>query len=136
MAIHWYKNKNRFRKNRYFLHTICAGFVFFGSICLLSLFTDRSICPINYFFGRKCPGCGMTHAFRALLRMDLCSAFNHNPLSVPLFFGILVYFILGTADILFDKTYIIRFESFLCKKYMLILYALLFVYGLFSNNVL
>lgn len=78
----------------------------------------------------------MTHAFRSLLQMDFGSAFKYNPISIPLFFGILVYIILGTTDILFDKTYILKFEAFLRNKYMLILYAIIFLCGLFLNNVI
>lgn len=41
-------------------------------------------CPVRHFFGIICPGCGMTHAVLALLRLDFPAAFGENPLFVLL----------------------------------------------------
>lgn len=45
-------------------------------------------CIFRTFFGISCPGCGMTHAFIALLRLDLASAFRYHPMIffVPVIF--------------------------------------------------
>jgi len=37
-------------------------------------------CPIKYFTGISCPGCGMTRAVLAALRLDLRKAFFYHPL--------------------------------------------------------
>jgi hypothetical protein len=37
-------------------------------------------CPIRYFFGISCMGCGMTRAMVSLLHFDFVSAFNFHPL--------------------------------------------------------
>lgn len=37
-------------------------------------------CPFDYFLGIPCPGCGMTRAFLALLRLDFEEAFYYHPL--------------------------------------------------------
>lgn len=37
-------------------------------------------CVFLHFFGIPCPGCGMTRALRALLRLDFAAAFAYNPL--------------------------------------------------------
>lgn len=37
-------------------------------------------CVFLYFLGIPCPGCGMTRALRALLRLDFAAAFAWNPL--------------------------------------------------------
>lgn len=37
-------------------------------------------CPIRYFLGVSCPGCGMTRAWIALLRLDFSGAFHFHPL--------------------------------------------------------
>lgn len=37
-------------------------------------------CFIKHFTGIPCPGCGITRALFALLRLDFASAFNYNPL--------------------------------------------------------
>jgi len=42
-------------------------------------------CPIKLIFGVDCPGCGMTRAYKALLRLDLKSAFSYHELfPIPL----------------------------------------------------
>ena len=37
-------------------------------------------CVFLYFLGIPCPGCGMTRAMRALLRLDFAAAFAWNSL--------------------------------------------------------
>ena len=45
--------------------------------------TGRGIpCLIRMVTGRLCPGCGMTHAFAALLHGDIAAAWTYNPLSI------------------------------------------------------
>lgn len=43
-------------------------------------------CPIKYFTGISCPGCGMTRAWIAALHLDFAGAFAFHPLffTVPL----------------------------------------------------
>lgn len=43
-------------------------------------------CPIKYFTGISCPGCGMTRAWIAVLHLDFAKAFTCHPLfpTVPL----------------------------------------------------
>ena len=36
-------------------------------------------CPIRKYSGRRCPGCGMTHALLAMASGDLARAFKYNP---------------------------------------------------------
>ena len=44
-------------------------------------------CPIKFFIGIPCPGCGMTRAVVSALRLDFASAFRFHPLFpiAPLF---------------------------------------------------
>ena len=37
-------------------------------------------CPIKFITGISCPGCGMSRACLALLRLDFASAFYYHPL--------------------------------------------------------
>lgn len=37
-------------------------------------------CPIKFILGISCPGCGMTRAWLAALRMDWAAAFGYHPL--------------------------------------------------------
>ena len=36
------------------------------------------LCPIKFFFGVDCPGCGMTRAFWSVLHLDLPLAWHYN----------------------------------------------------------
>ncbi len=51
-------------------------------------------CPIHFFSGINCPGCGMTRAYYALLSGDVYSAFYYHPLFfiVPIWILILCVF--------------------------------------------
>ena len=135
MAILWYKIKNKIKRNRYFLHTISAGFIFFVSVDFISNIIGYSLCPVYNFWGKKCLGCGMTRAFVALLHLNFNAAFEYNVLSIPLFLGIILYVSLGIIDIIFDTDYIRAFEVFLSKKYMYCIYVLLIVAAIFTNGI-
>ncbi len=37
-------------------------------------------CPFKLIFGVDCPGCGLTRAFAAALRLDFAAAFGFHPL--------------------------------------------------------
>ncbi len=45
-------------------------------------------CPIQLVFGIPCPGCGMTRAAFALLRLDFAKAFYWHPMIYPLAIGL------------------------------------------------
>lgn len=54
-------------------------------------------CPVNYFTGFKCPGCGVSRMFISLMKLDFAGAFAANRLlfvTLPVF---LVLFCLYTA---------------------------------------
>ena len=135
MAIRWCKLKYKLNRNRYFLHTICAGFVFFIIFDFLGFITDGSICPMQRFFGKRCFGCGMTNAFRSILVLDFSAAFEYNVLSIPLFIAIIIYSLLGFTDIIFDKNYIRNLENILSKKYMYLLYGAILLISMYYNNL-
>jgi hypothetical protein len=50
-------------------------------------------CVFVEFLGIPCPGCGMTRALRALLRLDLAAAFSYNPLifAMPYVFAYILF---------------------------------------------
>lgn len=78
----------RFREDvrHYWLSVLIAGTV----IVLLNLLFG-TVCPFRILFGLPCPGCGMTRALTALLRLDFSSAVRLHPLS-PAFFLLLLLF--------------------------------------------
>ena len=46
-------------------------------------------CFFLYFLGVRCPGCGMSHALFAILRLDFAEAFSCHPMifSLPMLYG-------------------------------------------------
>ena len=50
-------------------------------------------CPIRWFTGISCPGCGMSRAFISLLRLDFAAAFRYHPMIYPLLILIPYYFL-------------------------------------------
>lgn len=50
-------------------------------------------CPIRWFTGIPCPGCGMTRALFALLHLDFFGAFSCHPMIYPLLIFLPWYFL-------------------------------------------
>ena len=50
-------------------------------------------CPIRFIFGICCPGCGMSRAVMAVLRLDFEAALHYHPLVFVLPIAVVVYFI-------------------------------------------
>lgn len=92
-------------------------------ICLVALLLGASLlifyhCPLLYTVGIPCPGCGMTRALFALLRLDLAEAFYYHPL-FPVVILAAVYLMLEYLEIL-------RF-SYKVKQRLLIAICALFL---------
>lgn len=49
-------------------------------------------CPIRFFTGVACPGCGMSRALLALLKFDFSLAFEMHPLVFLLPVAVIIYF--------------------------------------------
>ena len=60
--------------------------LFFLVIFVLSvlLYISKIGCVWRYFFGIRCPGCGITHACIAFLKGDIRAAFEYNYMFVSL----------------------------------------------------
>lgn len=68
---------------------LCAIVTF----ALLAWFYLSYGCPIRFLTGISCPGCGMSRALGALLRLDFASAFEMHPLVFLLPAAAVVYFL-------------------------------------------
>jgi len=57
-----------------------------GAVVLVGIYLSIG-CPLRFFTGVCCPGCGMTRAVLALLRLDFSGALREHPLVVLLPFA-------------------------------------------------
>lgn len=135
MGILWSKYKQLSGKRRQTLHSLGAGFVLFGFLFILTKIFSVSLCPIKNIFGISCFGCGMTRGFISVLKFDFNTAFKYNVLSIPVFFGILLYSILFLADFLCNTNYVSMIEKQLAKKYMYLIYIIILTVSTVMNNL-
>ena len=61
-----------------------SGLLHLAGYTLLSALPKRTLCPFKTVTGLPCPGCGITHAFLSLGRLDFSGAYAQNPLVFPL----------------------------------------------------
>lgn len=63
-----------------------GSLVFLLLVVLLAVDIWNIPCPFRQWVGIPCPGCGMTRAWRAMLRLDITAAFSYHPLfwTIPL----------------------------------------------------
>ena len=96
MDVHW--NSLLVVTKKYLgKHWIQAVFAFYfvASVVMKSLhIIDITIpCPIRYFSGYKCPGCGLTTALMQSLRFDFKAAWDSNWLAFIVFPALFFYFV-------------------------------------------
>lgn len=93
--------------------------VYFDIISIPCLFKTISNLP--------CPGCGMTRAFKCILKFDLVESFSYNILGIPLFLFLCASFVSLVFDIIRNEN---SFENKLIKfleKYYIIIIVLLVI---------
>ena len=73
-----------------------SSIIAMGAILLLYLlmFAVGITCPIRFFSGISCPGCGMTRAYLSAVHLNFSEAFSYHPLwvAVPFATFFLVFF--------------------------------------------
>lgn len=132
----YYNIKNNIKAKSYSLRCIGVGSIFFLVLYAITKIFKCSLCPIKKLFGVSCFGCGMTRAFICILKFDFISAINYNVLSLPLFFGIVIYLITFFFDILLGKDNVEKMEMLLSKKYMYIIYIITLISSLYINKLI
>ena len=81
-------------------------------------------CPIHYFTGFYCPGCGLTRMIFALINLDFYQAFRFNPL---LFIMLIVFLIIKGMEFLFHQK--IKLNNFTTYTLLIIVIG----YGIIRN---
>ena len=117
-------------KNRIFKILIISIFMI-----LFYLFINHSFfeCIFLKYLGIACPGCGLTRAFRYIVKLDFVNAFKMNILSIPLFILMIVLFVMIIIDIIKDKFYTERFLMYLWTKYKYLILILLIITMIVNN---
>ena len=71
----------RILRNWYFRRLLLLlGMIVYFAVAFTVMEKTGVGCVFLYFLGIPCPGCGMTRALRALLRLDFAAAFGYHPL--------------------------------------------------------
>lgn len=88
-------------------------------------------CPIYYFTGYLCPGCGSQRAIHELLHMNIKKAFEYNALLVSLIPYLILAITLSTKQLrnYFSKTR----KFFFNPQAILILLGIALAFGIFRN---
>ncbi len=136
MANRCSKIKENIKSKKYSLYSFGIGSIFFIILYTITKLFNISLCPIKNVFGVSCFGCGMTRAFICILEFNFLEAIKYNVLSIPVFFGIVIYFLLTMIDIFFDKQCVKAIDSCLAKKYMFFVYIAILTVSTYMNNYL
>ena len=82
----------RKRKLKRLVEALLSIFAIVG--VYLVLFALDITCPIKWLSGISCPGCGMSRACFALLKLDFAAAFSYHPVifALPVFAGLYGFF--------------------------------------------
>ena len=91
-------------------------------------------CIFKRFLGIRCPGCGLTRSFKAIINLDFLTAFKYNILGIPLFIVFLIAVILLIIDIIKNTTILENILNKILSKYSLIFIFLLFI-SMVVNNI-
>lgn len=90
-------------------------------------------CPFNYYLHIKCPGCGLTRSFRAILSLDFISAIKYNILGIPLFIICILFIIFLIRDTIINSDKFIKKVLFLLEKHYKYIVVILIITMIINN---
>ena len=126
-------NKNNFIKILFFLFLVILLILLIFAYDYIAFNYNIGIpCLINKCFGVYCPGCGMTRAVDALLKLNFKEAFRYNTFSIILLPILFVMSVIFIWNMIFkdNKIYI------KCNNILLIMMAsCLLLYGILRNFI-
>ncbi len=101
-----------------------------GAVILLGLmaFFGFYKCPFRFITGIPCPGCGMTRAFRELVKGNIRRAFYYHPLW-PMALGAAILLVLYFFDIIKPSWKIIEITAVLAATALIICYLVRIITG-------
>lgn len=99
----------------------------------ITLFSNIKIkCISKLLFNVSCPACGLTRAFKSMMKLDFIKAFYYNPLSIIILIFLVFLNIYLIIDITTNKK---KTNEFLVKvgKYYIVILILLIITGIINN---
>ncbi len=76
----------------------------------ISIFFHLPLCPFYNLFHIPCPGYGITRSFKALfLEWNLKKSLQYNILTIPIFLGALICFVIKTYEFLHHTSFLTDF---------------------------
>jgi len=110
---------------------LIGGLVLFAGLMILDFYR----CPFAYLTGYPCVGCGLSHGFLAILRLDFASANAFNALSIPLFIAFCALGLITISDMIFRTQYLMWISEVRLTRMQTVLVGALFVLN-WSLNLL
>jgi hypothetical protein len=105
------------------LIVIFSGFLFhFFHIDSMQLLDRTPLCIFRAITGKKCPGCGMTHAFLSIGKFQIKEAIGYNIFALPFFLFLVIFLFYPKAENIFKN-----------KPFMYVLLILTILYGILRN---
>lgn len=89
-------------------------------------------CIFKHLFDIRCPGCGLTRAFKCILNFNFVSALKYNILSIPICILLAIVIFYLFYDILYNAHKTDKFINKILNHYVIFL-VLLFISFLFAN---
>jgi len=121
--------KNRFLR---VLKIYLALLILFVSYYLLNKYIGLSIpCLFHEITGLDCPGCGITRCLFAIVKLDIKSAFEANPLVFIYLPFIVMYFLYQSYLYIYDKKdkILVKIPNYV----MHIILVITILYGIIRN---
>ena len=111
---------------------ILLGIIIFAFICINGKL--KLYCIFKKLFNIRCPGCGLTRSFNALLKLDIITSFKYNISGPILFIILLIGIIFLIKDIISNEDKTIKCTYKLLGKYYYIVIICLII-SMMVNNI-
>lgn len=90
-------------------------------------------CLFKKLFDIRCPGCGLTRSFRAIINLNFGLAIKYNILGIPLFIIIFGLSIGLSIDIILNTNETLKYINNFFKKNYIIIIFILIITGIINN---
>lgn len=101
-------------------------FSYIGLILIFLLYMNYNIpCIFKKIFNIPCPSCGLTRAFKLILKLQITKSLSYNILTIPIIIILSTILISTIIDIIFNKQYLNKILNKIIKNYKIIILLLI-----------